>query len=785
MVFLLLVSWWYGPSSFERFDPVEAAREERDAAIKECNNAQHAWAEMGTKHERALITILKLEDEFRKAYKDLPWLTKRNTELGEDNIVQHNEIERLKFIEQKYDELLQQVATYGLTAKRPEYYQTKFESVQRELEIANYHLQKSEKCVKALEEKSLARETKVEEEKEWLRAKVKKNSRSVAYWAKSRMVDRQKPWGVRCACTEPEIAYALKDQTPRITQLEATVAARDLTIARLRERHGNHFNNDTASVSNAAKAQLREECQVSRDAAPNHTAIDDTKGHLGEDWASKEAEIENLRAEKVTASEELAAKIEEIGNLREQIRRKDIEIDDLETANQELAEEPASEFTETLQRLRTANTELEEVRRELAECKGESETQTQRLRTVNADLDGVRRELADCKGQSETQTARIEELEAEGREKEATTKLKDDEIARLEEQISQAPTSEFVERQNQSHNEVIVEKDRNYRTLYDEYQQTLGQQQLAEAQRNQDIQTINTLQQNDTTNQQELRRLHAENQNLHMSYANSNRQVVDLSNQPRHGGGAYTDLQIRYNAQETEPETANQTIGELQSQVSNLQQANGNLRQANTPSETDVERYRREGADRAHSTWQANFDRAMSAKTLELGAQEGLVSKLEKKLQEANKQASPLREMQLKSREDAVKLREDALKKQSTTEDTAMDHDQPASKAAVVNPQIEKLETLLAAANKEASDAKLRNRGIRAELDKERKERGKDKVGHEKELKREREEAKMRGDVLRLKLEKENPLRPAVSKLQDEVARLKEEIEKQKGGGSR
>lgn len=86
--FLLFLSWWYGQSSFEeRFDPIKAADQERDAAIKERDDALRAWAEMGTKHERAIETILELRDEATKNFKDLPYLTERDYRLSEENIV--------------------------------------------------------------------------------------------------------------------------------------------------------------------------------------------------------------------------------------------------------------------------------------------------------------------------------------------------------------------------------------------------------------------------------------------------------------------------------------------------------------------------------------------------------------------------------------------------------------------------------------------------------------------------------------------------------------------------
>lgn len=62
----------------------------RDAIIKERDDAQRAWVEMGAKYERALETILKHRDDSTKIFKDLPYLTQRKYEPAEEKIVQHN-----------------------------------------------------------------------------------------------------------------------------------------------------------------------------------------------------------------------------------------------------------------------------------------------------------------------------------------------------------------------------------------------------------------------------------------------------------------------------------------------------------------------------------------------------------------------------------------------------------------------------------------------------------------------------------------------------------------------
>ena len=808
---LLLLSWWYGQSSFEqRLDPVGAANKERNNAIKDRDDAQRAWQEMGTKYERAMETNLKLQAEFSKASKDLPWLEQRSSELAEKNILQNNEIKRLKTSKQEYDDLLQQVRAYGMSAKRPEYYQQRSESVQRQLELTNNLLENSKICVKALEEKLGTQCEKANKEKDWLRAQLKKNARSTAYWARYRPNDAaleiKPPWGIRCACTESEIAYSLKDQSPRIVELEATVKARDLTITHIREsRAVGVRKNGTASTVNAVNTSLpsteysnsnsiagsppatetlvhackheeqcknlgkqvaddaktmkhlRKECQDLRDAASNSTTADaagisakaklegeseakDTvikdlredlaarnetiddlqkkEGITSEKLAASNQEIKDLRKEKVTTGEELAAKTKEIDELREEktaadenasteisnlsqelsesrkdladareghaecerkltaqkdktrgletaqrgledaIRVKDSEIDDLETANQELAQQPAPESAESLQRLTTANT----------------------------NLDALRREHAQCKGQSETQTARISELETTERQLGVTINVKDHRIANLEEQINNAPSSDLIERQNQSHGEAISNKDREYQALYDLYEKMLGQQQLAEAKRNEDMQSLTTMQQSADTNHLELQRLWTEYNNFRVLHTNCEGHITDLTSQLRQGANTYTDLQIIYNTQATELDEANQNASGLRSQVARLQQAITSLEQMNS-SESNFD----------PSIWQANFDREMSAQASKLEASEGQVFKLQNQLQQVKNQANPLREMQIQAREDAVKAKEDAL----MVNTDAMDHDQQGSK---VDPEIKILEGKLAVANKDAGD---------------------------------------------------------------------------------
>ena len=819
-------------------------------------------------------TNLELQAEFSKAFKNLPWLEQRNSELAEHNILQHNEIERLEVFKQKHDELLQQICAYGMSAKRPEYYQQRSEFVQRELEISNNLLGKSEKYNKALKEELGTQREKANKEKDWLRAQLKKNARSTAYWAKYRTNDgapETKPaWGIRCACTESEIAHSLKDQSPRIFELEATVAARDLTITRLREtRAVGVRKNGTALTSNSVKAsflltedsnsnaiagsqlatttrvhisehqeqrtahgeqladdaktmeQLRKECQYWKDAATNNTtanaaetnakvnfegelAANDTvikdlreelaarneaindhqkkESTASEELATRNQEIKDLRKEKVTTEEELAAKNKEIDKLRgEKTTANENSTTEISNIGQELSEsrkdlvdsrEGRAECERELEQQRTKINELETAQRELENAIEQKDREIhdleeanqelaeqpvedlRRLTTANTNLDELRRKL-------ESQTARISELEAAGCELGATINVKDSRIAKLEEQINNAPSRDLIERQNQSRDEAISKKDRDYQALYDLYAKMLSQQKIAEAQRNEDMQSLNTIQQSDSAKQMELQRLWTEYSNFRSRHANCDERSADLANQLRQGANTYTDLQIKYNSQATDLDEANQNARGLRSQIANLQQAITGLEETHSSSESNIDQ----------SAWQAHFDREMSAQALKLEASEGRAFKLENQLQQLKNQANPLREMQIKGREDAVKAKEDALNLNTD----AMDHDQGS-----VEQEIRNLEGKLAAANREAGDAKARSRGIQTKLTKEKKERTEEKSRHEKELKKEQEDSKSSLNILRLRLERENPLKATVIKLQDEVARLSKAMEERK-----
>ena len=493
--------------------------------------------------------------------------------------------------------------------------------------------------------------------------------------------------------------------------------------------------------------KLREEMTAAAEKATTEVS------NLGQQLSESRKDLEDAREERADCERELGrrdTRVDELETaqfgLEDIIKQKDREIEDLEVANQELAEQPDPESAENLQRLTTANTSLDQLSREYAECKG----------------------------QSETQTARINELEAAEREVGETIKVKDDRIARLEQQVNNAPSNELIERQTQSHDAAIRQRDEHYQALHDLYEKVLGQQRLAEAQHNADIQSLNTVQQSDTAKQFELQRLWTEYQNFR---GNCDTRMTDLTNQLRQGANIHTDLQIKYNTQATELEVANQNAHELQSETVKLQQMITSLEQMNSSSEGNFERYRVEGENRARPIWQAALDRELSAQALKLKASEEQVFKLQSQLQQAKTQASPLREMQIKEREDAVKLREDALKPATD----AMDHDQQGCQ---VDQEIKTLEVKLAAANKEAGDAKTRNRGIQNLLTKEKKERTEEQAKHEKALKKEQENSKKSIEILRVRLEQDNPLKGALSKLQNEVMRLSKELEEQKARGN-
>ena len=308
------------------------------------------------------------------------------------------------------------------------------------------------------------------------------------------------------------------------------------------------------------------------------------------------------------------------------------------------------------------------------------------------------------------------------------------------------------------------------RNLYD---QTLNQQRLTQANYNENLETLNTVRQSANGKLLELQYVSTQYQQFYNAHSNCDGRIQDLANQLRQAGNAHTDLQIKYNTQTTELDTANKNVGELQTRIATLQQANATLEQKTSCSESDVEKYRVQGQDRVRPQWQANFDREMSAQNLKLETSQGNVFKLQNQLQQAKNQANPLRELQLKSREDAVKAREDALE-QDTTD--VMDHDHQGESNADEQREIKALAAKLGAAKKEVGDARLQKNGFQRQLSKEKKERKEEKERHEREMTRVKDDFENRSNVLKLRLEAENPLKRTVSKLQNEVTVLKKAL---------
>ena len=176
---------------------------------------------------------------------------------------------------------------------------------------------------------------------------LKKNSRSTAYHAKHRLSSGA--WGIRCACTEPEIAYSLKDQSPRIVELEATLAARDRTITNLREGRfvKNVSKSVTASTSNAANISLPSpEDTNSNDIAGSKTATktlvhacehEEQCRNLSQQVADDAKALEGLREEcqqlREVASNNTTVGVPEINpeaELRKELTTKETVIQDLQ-----------------------------------------------------------------------------------------------------------------------------------------------------------------------------------------------------------------------------------------------------------------------------------------------------------------------------------------------------------------------------------------------------------------------------------------------------------------------
>ena len=330
-------------------------------------------------------------------------------------------------------------------------------------------------------------------------------------------------------------------------------------------------------------------------------------------------------------------------------------------------------------------------------------------------------------------------------------KVKDDRISSLEEQLHNSPSNDLIERQK----EVIIKKDQDYGALYNLYNKMLDQHKLTENKHKEEIQSMNnTIQQRENSKQQELQRLWTERNDIRTLYTNREGRISAIENQLRQGGNVHSDLQSDYSTLAQELDAANQKIGELQGQAATLRQENASLAHMNSSDDT-FEKYRVEGENRARPIWQANVDRELTARALKLEASEGQVFKLQNQLQQAKTQANPLREMQLKAREDAVKAKEDALKHDAN----AMDHDSQQQGSKAEQDEITLLEGKLTAANKEAGDARARNRGIQNQLNKEKKERAEEKARHERELKKEKDDFERRSSILKVQLEKERSLK--------------------------
>ena len=710
--FLLLLSWYYGRSDSERRDPVEAANEERDAAIEQRDDAQRKWQKTESKYEKTRATNLELRSKLAKETKDIPWLKQRHSELVEKSNIQNNAIEDLEAIKRKYDKLSKQVNDYGLSAERPEHYQKRAEEFRRKLEISNNSLQNSQSYAKGLEEKLQKQLEKSNAEIKWLRERLRKNARSTAYWARYRQhaddPEFKPAWGVRCACTEPEIGYSLRDQGPRILELEdranagEELTAKDAVIKELQEKMTarkqtiKRLLDEKVTVSDelAASRQQTNEVRGEKEAADRNSTT--TISDLNHTLSEGRKDLADARQERADIQRELGQHKAMVEELRNDIASKDVEIGHLKQPNLEAAEN---------------------------------------IRLLDANLNELRGKNAEYKEQSETQTAKIGEWEAAGREFDAKVEAKDDRIAQLEKQIneqSETHTTRLgeVESQIRSYNEAIYKKDKDYKELYDHYYMVLGEKNDVLDKYNGNIQTFNTMQKGYADREHELQR----------QWTEYGRSHVDC-------GGQITTL--------------TKQVRELQGQLAEL------------PSpEIDFEKYRIEGENRARQICQANAAQEASAQRLRLEESERKIFKLENLLQQAKNQTNPLQEMQLKGREVAVKAKEDALKKSTDP----MEDDQQGSNSGGL--EMEDLERRLAAANQEINNAKNRNRAISGQLSTEKKERSEEKARHEKLLKQEQENAKTKCDVLRITLEKEHPLKRVVSKLQDELIKLRGEAEK-------
>ena len=419
--FLLLLSLYYGRSDLDRrWDPIEAANEERDAAIEQRDDAQRTWQKTESKYEKTLATNLELRSRLAKETKDIPWLKQRLSEVVEENDIQRKAIEDMEAFKRNHDRLSKQVNDNGLSAERPEY-QKRYEEAKRNLHFTSNSLQNSQSYAKGLEEKLQTQLEKPNAELKWLRARLRRHARS----------------------TGPKM-IELEDTVARL--LKKILNTSDVAETRLREL-GQHkamlqeLRNDLARKDvkigelEGANLELAQKADV--EAAENIRLLTIANTNLNElraknDEYKEQSETQTAKiGEWEAAGRELDAKVEAKDHkilmlerqINEQSETHTTKLGEVESQNRSYNDAiyiKDKEYKELYEREHELQRQWTEHNRSHVNCGGQITTLTKRNRVLQGQLADLRTKLQ----QAKSQTNPLQETQL--KEREVAVKAKED-----------------------------------------------------------------------------------------------------------------------------------------------------------------------------------------------------------------------------------------------------------------------------------------------------------------------------------------------------------------------
>lgn len=387
---------------------------------------------------------------------------------------------------------------------------------------------------------------------------------------------------------------------------------------------------------------------------------------------------------------------------------------------------------------------ISEQAKKISTLNKEKAQETEKSRRLSTELEDLRHELSKCKASTECHTKKSEDLESRQRKLENGLK---DQNTELKEKAKKMTDLEADRRQIHSDNAELHAQLRQPNTAY------------------QCLHGIHAQCNTDQLTAQVGQLLN----NLSSLQAQSNLQASELlvANQRV----AQQQFQL------DEARTKSQRFEELQQQ---LAEATNLLQQLGSNSETIIERYRQEGEQRVRHQLQSRYEEDVGLQKMLFQDQGQQLLRAQNDLKLARSQAkTPLNlanlEIRLQEREREIETREKALRKiQPVAGEDEMDLDHHESKQ---EKEVAELKTQLAKASKEAADLRVRSKYTFSKLEQEKKARAADNQRHEKQMHRVEEEFKKRGEVLKMRLEKENPLNATVAKLRSENVKLQRELE--------